>query len=240
MAGQMPVQVGLILRAHLLTLQAREILRGGGIGRLLTISGDFSGWKRMRCDSDLVHNDGVHFLDLMRHLGQSPIQAVDATSQVRLRGTQPDDIRIDTRLANGVTGELRLGVLRGGEVADSVVPGARTRKVLTLCGDGGVLELDFNRDHLTHCTVAYCPTAGGWHPEPGKVERTSLPPATPVSLLRANFEHFLTAVDAGQPPMCDLTEGAVELSEVCEAVAAALARGARLPVRVAEGMEATG
>lgn len=235
---QVSVQVGLILRAHPLTTRAHDGLKNGDIGRLLSMSGDFSGWKRMRADSDLVANDGVHFLDLMRHFAQSPISSLDATSHARLGGAHADDIRIEVRHANGITGDLRLGLLRGGEVADSVVPGAVTRKELMLCGDRGILHLDFNRNCLFHGTVTYSATSGGWRADPGKLERIDLPSVTPVALLRASFQRFLSCVDEGHLPLCDLSEGAVELAEVCAAVASALARDPRPHVSVAKVMEA--
>ncbi len=236
-AGALSVQVGLILRAHPLTIRAHALLSEGAIGRLLTMSGDFSGWKRMRADSDLIENDGVHFLDLMRYFAASPIATLDATANARLGGARADDIRIETEHSNGIVGELRLGLLRGGEIADSVVPGAVTRKELTLCGDRGILHLDFNRDRLFHGTVTYGADAVGWRADPGKLEQIELPCVTPVSLLRTTFQRFLACVDEGQPPLCDLTQGAVELAEVCDAIAAALARGTRPPVLVAKAME---
>ncbi|MBL4629442.1 MAG: Gfo/Idh/MocA family oxidoreductase [Roseicyclus sp.] len=231
-AGQVPVQIGLILRAHPLSIRAREHLEKGDIGQLLSMSGDFSGWKRMCADCDLVANDGVHFLDLMRHFADSPIATVDGTSDARLGGTHADDIRIEVRHGNGIAGDLRLGLLRGAEVADSIVPGAVTRKELTLCGDRGMLHLDFNRNWLVHGTVTYSATAGGWRADPGKLTRVELPPVTPVSLLNASFQRFLSCVEDGQPPLCNLAEGAVELAQVCDAVALALSRGPRACIPV--------
>ncbi len=234
LAHGIPVQIGLILRAHPLTLRARALLAEGAIGRLISMSGDFSGWKRTREDSSLVENDGVHFLDLMRHLAGSPIASIDAVGHARLGGALADDIRIDTIHASGVTGELRLGLVRGGTVADSVVPDAQTRKELMLCGDGGLLHLDFNRNRLTKAAVRYAATPGGWHPHPGALETEEMGDTSTVDLLRASFAAFLDTLDHGTPPLSGVAEGAVDLARVTDAIATALARGPRAPVNVLE------
>jgi predicted dehydrogenase len=234
LAKNNPVQVGLILRAHPLTIRARALLAEGAIGRLVSMCGDFSGWKRMREDSSLLENDGVHFLDLMRHLAGSAIASVDAAGHSRLGGSLADDIRIDTTHASGITGELRLGLVRGGTVADSVVPGAQTRKELTLCGDGGIVHLDFNRNRLTKAAVRYAATPGGWHPHPGALETEETGDTSTVDLLRASFAAFLDSLDHDAPPLCGIGEGAVELARVTDAIATALDRGPRAPVKVLE------
>jgi len=239
LAGAIPVQVNMILRAHPLSLRARELLTEGAIGRLVAMSGNFSGWKRMRADSSLIQNDGVHFLDLMRHLARSPIVGVDACATAHLGGPVADDIRIDTRHASGVRGELRLGLLRGGLVADSVVPGAMTRKELLLCGDGGILHLDYNRNRLTHAPARYALQPGGWHPVPGPLTTEDVPDLTTMSLLSSVFAAFLEALDKGAPPLCDLAEGAVELAGVTDAIAVSLARTARPFTPVAPDPEVT-
>lgn len=238
LARGVPVQVGMILRSHPLTDRARVLIDQGAIGRLVSMNGDFSGWKRMREDSSLIENDGVHFLDLMRHLAKARIVAVDAVANARLGGDVVDDIRIDMQHENGVAGELRLGLLRGGTVADSVVPGARTRKDLMLCGDKGILHLDFNASRLTRARVRYTESPGGWHPDPGECVIEDIDGATTVDLLKSAFAGFLETIDQGAPPCCGLEEGAIELAQVSEAIEAALGRGPRSYVTIEAEMEA--
>jgi predicted dehydrogenase len=238
-AGSRPVQVNLILRAHPLTMRARRMLAEGAVGRLLTMCGDFSGWKRMRADSSLIENDGVHFLDLMRHLAGAPVIGVDAVAHAHLGGPRADDIRIDTRHGNDVRGELRLGLIRGGIAADSVVAGAATRKELLLCGDGGILQLDFNRNRLIHAPASYAATPGGWHPVPGQPSCEEVAGGATIDLLKAAFSTFLRTIEHGHPPLCDLAEGAVELAALTEAIETALARAPRPVIPVSRIMEAT-
>ncbi len=90
-----PTQIGMVLRAHPLVTQAKAMLASGEIGELVAIEGNFSGWKRMRADSSLVENDGVHFLDLMRHFAGHAIEAVSASSWSRLADDVVDDIVIE-------------------------------------------------------------------------------------------------------------------------------------------------
>ncbi|MSU90288.1 hypothetical protein GE300_11765 [Rhodobacteraceae bacterium 2CG4] len=222
-AHGLPLQIGLILRAHPLSLRARALIESGAIGRIVGIWGDFSGWKRMRADSSLLLNDGVHFLDLMRHLTGCPIVGVEAVAWARLSGAVADDIRIDTVHENGLAGELRLGLPRGGETADSVVPGAVTRKTLTVGGSEGVLTLDFNRNRLFHGRAGYTPCPAGWSVDPSALHWEATPDVSTISLLRDSFARFLNALDDGAPVLCDARQGALELARVCAAVETALA-----------------
>ncbi|WP_226575641.1 Gfo/Idh/MocA family protein [Acuticoccus sediminis] len=231
--GNVPLQVGHVLRAHPLTRRATAILRAGGIGRLVAMEGDFRGWKRMRADSSVIENDGVHFLDLMRHFAGAPAAAVDARAMHRLGGARADDIRIDLAYPGGVAGELRLGVVAGGETEDPFLPGAVTDKRLRLVGDGGVLVIDFNRNRLTHGTARYDASPGGWTPTVTSLTEEQVLGATPVRLLADSFRVFLDAIAGRGAVLCDAQEGAVEMAGLLTAIDRALAQPATpfIPVR---------
>ena len=235
-AGSTPVQIGLVLRAHPLVAEARQLLDAGAIGDLLAIEGDFSGWKRMRADSSLVENDGVHFLDLMRHFAGSAAAEVETRSWSVLSPDVTDDIVIELGFINGVRGRLRLGVLVAGEVEDAFVPGAVTTKRLTLVGRAGNIAIDFNRNALTHSTVGYARSAGGHDVTPRAVTTRSALGATPDALLARSFALFLEAVRTGTPVMCDARQGALELAATLAAIDSGLMRPARAPIRVEGGL----
>ena len=226
------MQVGFVLRCHPLTLRAGALLAEGAIGRLLSVEGDFSGWKRMRADSSIIENDGVHFLDLMRHLVGAPVRAADARAASLLGGRRADDIRIALSHENGVTGHLRLGVLACGETEDGFMPGAVTTKRLRLIGDGGNLVLDFNRNTLTHAQVAYEESAGGWNVTPGAIVCEQVVGVTPVSLLAASFDVFMAASAGSGPVLCPAGEGALEMACLLEAIDRALARPPAPPIEL--------
>lgn len=234
-SGSLPVQVGLVLRAHPLVMEAARLLDTGEIGDLIAIDGDFSGWKRMRADSSLVENDGVHFLDLMRRFTGSPLVEIEARSWSLLDDTVEDDIVIETGFANRVKGRLRLGVLAAGEIEDSFVPGAVTNKRLTLIGRAGNIAIDFNRNRLTLSKVTYARSTGGHDVKPQALTTQTALGATPEALLSRSFSLFLDAVRTGAPVMCDVREGALELAATLAAIETALSGQSRKTVRVDGG-----
>ncbi|MGQ2904561.1 MAG: Gfo/Idh/MocA family protein [Neoaquamicrobium sediminum] len=227
-AGTVPVQIGLVLRCHPLVRRARDLLAAGAIGKLLLMEGDFSGWKRMRADSSLIENDGVHFIDLMRHFAGAPVSAVDAVFARHLEPAVVDDIRIDLAFGNGIEGRLRLGVLAGGLAEDGFVPGAMTSKSLRLVGSTGNLVLDFNANRLFHGTVEYRRSPGGFDVMPQGLTSEAAIGVTPVSLLARSFAIFGTALDGGGPVMCDLHEGALEMARVIERLETCASRSRQL------------
>ncbi|TKT78332.1 Gfo/Idh/MocA family oxidoreductase [Aquamicrobium sp. LC103] len=231
-AGLLPVQIGLVLRAHPLVVEARRLLSAGEIGELLALDGDFSGWKRMRADSSLAENDGVHFLDLMRHFAGSPIVEVEARSWSMLDSEVADDIVIELGFADGAKGRLRLGVLVAGEAEDAFVPGAVTTKRLTLIGRAGNIAIDFNRNRLVLSKVAYERSAGGHGVDPRSLSSRTALASTPEVLLSASFGIFRNAVRDGAPVMCDASQGALELAATLAAIDTSLARQFRETTRI--------
>jgi len=220
-----PVQIGFVLRAHPLTQEARRLLSEGEIGELIAIDGKFSGWKRMRADSSLLENDGVHFLDLMRFLANAPALEVDVRAWSLLDAEVNDDLLVEIRHANGVRARLHLGILMAGEVEDPFVPSALTSKRLTLIGRTGNIAIDFNRNQMILSKVAYQRKPGGHDVSPQSVMSRSAINATPETLLAQSFRLFRSAVEEGAPVMCDARTGALEMTETLAAADRALAEG---------------
>lgn len=230
--GDVPVQIGMVLRAHPLVAVARKHLANGDIGELVAVQGDFSGWKRMRADSSLVENDGVHMLDIMRHLVGAPVEELEARSWSVLDAAIKDDIQIELRYANKVRGRLRLGVLAAGEVEDPFMPGALTNKKVTFIGRKGNITIDFNANKLTLAKVTYTNFGTGHHIKAEGANTELAVGATPEAILAQSFSMFLDAVHGGRPVMCNVTEGALELAATLVAVDTALSRGDGAPVRI--------
>jgi len=235
----LPVQVGMILRCHPLTVRAVDMLAEGVIGDLKAIEGEFCGWKRMRPDASLVENDGVHFLDLMRYLAGKPIAALDAEGRTYLGGEAPDDISVSLRLGNDICATLRLGVVAGGDIDDPFVPGAVTRKTLRLVGTGGIVELDFNRNRLFHAPVEYRRSPGGWTPAPGDMLWRQVRGASPVELIATTARHFLAALDGSRDVLCNVEQGTQETTRVFAAIETALQRQAPPMIAVEHGTSRT-
>lgn len=236
-AANRPIQIGMVLRCHPLVTRMRALLSEGAIGRLVAIEGDFSGWKRMRPDSSLLENDGVHFLDLMRFFAGSAARTVDARAAAQLGGPVPDDIRIEVGFDGGVAGRLRLGVLACGSAEDPFVPGALTTKSFRLIGTEGNLLVDFNANRLTRANVSYVPSPGGYDVNVGPVVVEAAFGITPVALLALSFRRFLDALAKGTPMMCSAEEGALEMAQLLATVETALRGSAPSPLPVPGGSE---
>jgi predicted dehydrogenase len=215
-ASGLPVQVQFVLRAHPLVAKARELIGSGAIGRLLAMDAVFTGWKRMRPDATLLENDGVHMLDLMRLFAGAAPEAFEITGDRLLGGPVPETVHARLTYPGGVKGFLRLGILFGGKQADPYLAGSITDKTLTLIGDAGSIEFDFNADTMDVTDVRYDPTEGGHTPTIGAIRRDRMVNVTPVLLLTECFRRFLGAVDGHGGVLCGLQEGAVEMTRLLE------------------------
>lgn len=218
LSGDVPVQIGHVLRSHPLVERARALLAEGAIGRLVRLDGESSGWKRMRADSGRIANDGVHLLDLMRHFAGAAINGVDLHEVRALSPDIADDLRITLGFAGGIGGTLRLGILVAGPREDGFMPGALTEKRLTLIGDAGNLALDFNAGTLRHARVTYTRQGNVFAVTRGAVVQETAIGITPASLLARSFAMFRAAVAGTGPVMCNVAEGAQEMARVMQAL----------------------
>ena len=211
-----PVQIQFVLRAHPLVIEAKEILNTGEIGNLKAMDGVFTGWKRMRSDSTILENDGVHMLDLMRFFSEGKPNSFETTGDKLLGGIVPDIIHLRLNYPRNIKGFLRLGIMFGGKQLDPYLAGSITRKEFTLIGDKGSIEFDFNKNTMEVSKVQYEKTQGGFTPFVEGITTKRCPNITPVILLEKCFKQFLTAIEKNTPVMCDLKEGAVEITELLE------------------------
>lgn len=216
-----PVQVNLLLRSHPMTQRAVDLIGQGVIGSLMLIEGRFCGWKRQHRAVGLLHNDGAHFLDLMRLFAGSPIDRMAVRALSFLGHEKPDDLSIDLTHANGVEGRLALGLMAPGSVEDSFVPGAQTDKVLRLVGDKGTLTLDFNGSDLTVQSVCFDVDASVIRVVPGEKRREKFGTVTSQSLLQESLKAFLASCEKGVPLLVPLSEAALELARVMDRIQAA-------------------
>lgn len=215
-AKGLPAQVQFVLRAHPLVIQAQDLTRNGGIGRLLAMDAVFTGWKRMRPDATLLENDGVHMLDLMRLFAGAAPESFEVTGDRLLGGPIPETVHARIGYPGGVRAFLRVGILFGGKQADPYLAGSMTNKKLTLIGDAGSIEFDFNADTMDVTEITYRVTEGGHTPTIEAMRQERIVNVTPVVLLTECIRRFLGAVDGSGEVLCDLAEGAVEMTNLLE------------------------
>ena len=216
MAGALPAQVQFVLRAHPLVIKGRQLLEDGAIGRLVGMDAVFTGWKRMRPDATLLENDGVHMLDLMRLFAGAAPESFEVTGDRLLGGPIPETVHARLGYPDGAKGYLRLGIMFGGEQPDAYLAGSLTTKTLTLIGDEGSIGFDFNADTMDVSEISYRPTEGGHTPTIGTMRRERVVNVTPVVLLGECFRRFLGAMEGTGVVLCDLDQGAVEMTRLLE------------------------
>ena len=210
----LPVQVQFVLRVHPLVAEASRLLKQGRIGSLLAMDAVFTGWKRMRPDASILENDGVHMLDLMHFFAKSPAYSFDINGDRLLGGTVPDTIHLRLKYSDKIVGWLRTGITFGGKQADAYLKGSLTTKTFKLIGDEGTIDLDFNSDTMDVAQTSYRPTPGGFTPEIGDLYTKRSVNITPAVLLMRCFEQFLGVLEGKQEVVCDLKQGAVEITKL--------------------------
>ena len=215
-AGKLAAQVQFVLRAHPLVLKARQLVTEGAIGRLVGMDAVFTGWKRMRPDATLLENDGVHMLDLMRLFAGTAPESFEVTGDRLLGGPIPETVHARLGYRGGVKGYLRVGIMFGGKQPDAYLAGSLTTKTLTLIGDEGSIALDFNADTMDVTEISYRATEGGHTPTIGAMYQERVVNVTPGVLLVECFRRFMGAIAENQPVLCDLEQGAVEMTRLLE------------------------
>jgi predicted dehydrogenase len=226
------VQVNLLLRAHPMTARAAHFLAQGEIGALILMEGRFCGWKRRHLGISLQENDGVHFLDLMRHFSGAPVARFGARSLSLPGGEGSDDLSLDLIHANGVHARLALGLLAPGGAPDAYVSGAITDKTLRLIGDKGCLTLDYNRDTLTVEPVTFRRGDTTLDVIAGAVRIETFADVSPKALLARSFRAFLAECAGDAAPMVPLSQAVCDLTEVLDAIprAVQIAHLAHIPM----------
>jgi predicted dehydrogenase len=224
-AARLPAQVQFVLRAHPLVIRSQRLLAEGRIGRLVGMDAVFTGWKRMRPDASLLENDGVHMLDLMRLFAGAAPEKFTVTGDHLLGGQIPETVHLRLGYPGGARGYLRLGIMFGGKQSDAYLAGSLTTKTLTLIGDQGSIGLDFNGDTMDITGITYRVTEGGHTPTIGAMQQERVVNITPVVLLGECFRQFLGAVAGEGAVLCDLQQGAVEITRLLERARADLAKG---------------
>ena len=218
------LQVGYYLRAHPLAARAKRLIDDGALGPLRFLAGDFYGYKRTRTDSGALANDAVHVLDLANWLvGALPVEVYAETRDHLGRGVEDLAIVLLT-YGDGALARIEAGTTWPGAHADAVVPGALTTKRFTAAGGDGALEIDIDRNTLTHHRVRHVLRAGAWHPEYGECTIEHGAPADPVSVLRRQFEAFLDSIATGAPLLAGIEESGVGMARLLDAARAAAAQ----------------
>jgi UDP-N-acetylglucosamine 3-dehydrogenase len=205
------VQVGHIFRFHPVTAVLEAALAAGRIGAVRYATGRFSGFKRPRTDVGVFQTDGIHYVDLFRHLLRRDPSGVSALQRDFL-GRGLDDLSVAVVHFDDVPVVIE---------ADYFVPG--THRECVLVGEQGSLVADYGTGAVTLHSGEHRRTGAGWEAlDTGKEEL----PSTGAEPLRLELEAFLDACAGRREIPVTAADGLLAV-EICEA-AAQSARLARL------------
>ena len=202
------VQVGHIFRFHPVTAALETALAAGRIGTVRYATGRFSGFKRPRTDVGVFQTDGIHYVDLFRHLLHRDPTGVSALQRDFL-GRGLDDLSVVTVDYHDVPVVIE---------ANYFVPG--TYRDCVIVGQEGSLVADYGAGTVTLHRGEHRRVGPGWEAmDTGKEEL----PASGGEPLRLELEAFLAACRGEQPVAVTAEDGLIAVE-----VAEAATRSARL------------
>jgi predicted dehydrogenase len=194
------VQVGHIFRFHPVTATLRAALAAGRIGAVRYATGRFSGFKRPRTDVGVFQTDGIHYVDLFRHLlGRDPT-GVSALQRDFL-GRGLDDLSVVT---------VHYGEVPVVIEANYFVPG--TYRDCVIFGEDGSLVADYGTGTVTLHRGEHRRAGPAWEAvDTGKEEL----PVVGGEPLRLELEAFVAACEGRQSVTVTAEDGliAVETAE---------------------------
>ena len=202
------VQVGHIFRFHPVTAALEAALAAGRIGAVRYATGRFSGFKRPRTDVGVFQTDGIHYVDLFRHLLRREPARVSALQRDFL-GRGLDDLSVVTVDYDDVPVVIE---------ANYFVPG--TYRDCVIVGEAGSLAADYGTGTVTLHLGEHRRAGSAWDAvDTGKEDL----PASGGEPLRLELEAFAAAC-RGQRPVPVTAEDGLIAVEVAEAAT----RSARL------------
>jgi len=231
-----PVLVGHHRRHHPAIRKARELIAGGALGQVVTVSITYNlmkpasyfdaGWRREPSVGGPLLINAIHEIDLLRFtVGE--IDEVMALSSSGVRGFDVEDTAaVIFRLKNGALATLALSDTAAGPWSWDL-------------GSGDVSRFP-KHDIVSHM---FAGTKGGltlprlefWEHEGERAWTTRLSPrpieVEPKDPFIAQLEHFAAVIEGREPPLIDAREASMNLA-VMQAIAASIRTGQL--VRVAD------
>ena len=205
------VQVGHIFRFHPVTAALEAALAAGRIGAVRYATGWFSGFKRPRTDVGVFQTDGIHYVDLFRHLLHRDPTGVSALQRDFL-GRGLDDLSVVAVHYHDVPVLIE---------ANYFVPG--TYRDCVIVGEAGSLVADYGTGTVTLYLGEHRRVGPAWDAvDTGKEDL----PTSGGEPLRLELEAFLDACQGRRPVAVTAADGLIAV-EVTEA-ASQSARLARL------------
>lgn len=224
------LQVGYYYRFHPISPYIRDAIGSGRLGQIRYLAGTFMGFKRARTDVGVTHTDAIHFLDLFNWLlGTIPVR-VHAVIRDHFGRGMEDLSLVTLEYPNGTIARLESGYIQPGRWRDKVVPNAFTTKEIFVCGSQATVEADFETEQLTVHDVHHELRNGVWTAVVGEARRPATGTATPVDMVAAELEAFLSTVAGERRSAADCLNCGVALATLMEAIYASASQGSSMMV----------
>jgi predicted dehydrogenase len=194
------VQVGHIFRFHPVTAALEAALAADRIGAVRYATGRFSGFKRPRTDVGVFQTDGIHYVDLFRHLLHRDPTGVAALQRDFL-GRGLDDLSVVTVHYGDVPAVIEANYFAPGTYRDCVI-----------VGEEGTLVADYGPGTVTLYLGEHRRVGSAWEAvDTGKEDLA----ASGGEPLRLELQAFLAACRGEQPVAVTAADGliAVEVAE---------------------------
>ncbi|MGE8065526.1 Gfo/Idh/MocA family protein [Pseudomonas sp. NPDC089569] len=239
-ATGVPVLVGHHRRHNPLIARAHELVHGGALGRLTTVTALWqlrkpdsyfeTPWRR-EAGAGMLLTNLIHDLDLLRHLCGEVVQVQAVTSNA-IRGFANEDnaavlLQFDNGALGSMTGSDGVAAPWSWELGSGenpVYPRQADQPCYLLAGTGGALSIpQLKRWHYTEVD-------GGWH----QVLASTQEPVTADEALRLQLQHFVRVARREVEPLVSAADAARTLALV-EAIRQAAETGRACAPSVIEG-----
>ncbi len=212
------VQVGYYYRYHPISRWVKAAIEENRLGKIRYISARFFGFKRGRNDVGVTHTDGIHFLDLVNwFLNSTPAQVHAVTRDHFGRGLEDFSIVLLTYPSRAIV-QLESGYIQPGQWRDKVVAGALTTKSITICGEAGAIECDFESESVAWHQVRHENRGGVWTPVFGERTNPLLPTANTVEMIAAELKDFIACHNDRTQPLANANGSGLLLARLMETI----------------------
>ena len=188
-------QTGHIFRFDPAADFAKQYIDAGNLGRVQSLSGLFSGFKRPRADGGVTMSDAIHFIDLFNYLlGRMPDKVLARCNDVLQRGM--DDLSWIWMDYDGTFGVVEANYFSPDK-----------KRLVTVIGEKETLVCDFaaSQDKITIYRNRHIQDDNTWRTVSGEIVRQEILPAEPLLL---ELRDFLRCVETRSTPKATAYDGA--------------------------------
>ena len=187
-------QVGHIFRYDPATDFIKQYLQAGELGKIQTLSGIFSGFKRPRADGGVTISDGIHFIDIFNHIMDAVPRKVLARCE-DLLGRGMDDLAGIWLDYDGIPALVEANYFSPAK-----------KRLVTITGEKATLVCDFasSQDKIKIFRNQHVLDEDTWKTVGGEIMHKEILPAEPLFL---ELKDFMDCVQTRTSPRACAADG---------------------------------